>query len=225
MPILRCDGKLIHFAHVPKCAGTAIEHYLAAHCGPLAFLDPAFNALPQAARWSATSPQHADAATFARLFPPGFFDAAFAVVRHPVERLVSVYLFQRDIEGRIPRSLGLVAWLMRVAARGEAAHAKHDGHTRPMTDFVPEGAAVFRLEEGLGPLVEWLRGQLPGRDLPMDIPQRNVLERRLRHLGRIARPVRITARARDLIHDLYAQDFERFGYDPALPVCNGRQAA
>lgn len=215
MPILRCDGRVIHFAHVPKCAGTAIEHYLAAQCGPLAFLDPGFNDRPADLRWSVTSPQHVDAVTLARLFPGDFFDASFAVVRHPVLRLASVYQFQRDIEGRISQGVGFARWLTGLAEAGEALHRRYDGHARPMTEFVPEGARVFRLEEGLAPLVAWLRGMLPGRDLPELIPERNVLAARLAHLGRTARPPQITRRVREIVQALYREDFMRFGYDAA----------
>jgi len=212
MPIVRCDGRLIYFAHVPKCAGTAIEHYLATCCGPLAFLDPAFNDLTTGPRWSVTSPQHVDAESLARLFPDGFFDEVFPVVRHPVDRLASVYQFQRDIEGHIPQRLGFVNWLTRLSESGAASHARFDGHTRPMGDFVPEGAMIFRLEDGLGPLVSWLRQKLPGVELPDVIPARNMLAARLRHAGLTARPPRITARARALIRALYAEDFRRFCY-------------
>ncbi|SEL40717.1 Sulfotransferase family protein [Roseovarius azorensis] len=225
MPILRCDGRLIYFAHVPKCAGTAIEQYLSDHCGPLALLDPAFGKLPAEARWSVTSPQHVDAASLARLFPAGFFDAAFTVVRHPVGRLASVYQFQRDIERRIPQSIGFARWLRGLAEAGEALHRRYDGHTRPMDAFVPDGATVFRLEDGLEPLVAWLRGMLPGRNLPDLIPARNVLARRLKILGQTPRAPRITPKARDLIGRLHARDFERFGYDPAEPGQNRESAA
>ena len=225
MPILRCDGRLIYFAHVPKCAGTAIEQYLADHCGPLALLDPAFSNLPAEARWSVTSPQHVDAPSLARLFPAGFFDTAFAVVRHPVVRLASVYQFQRDIEGRIPQGLGFARWLTGLAAGREALHRRYDGHTRPMDAFVPEGATVFRLEEGLEPLVAWLRVMLPERELPDLIPARNVLNARLTFLGQSQRPPRITKKAQDMIRQLYARDFERFVYHPAEPRQDRESAA
>ncbi len=225
MPILRCDGRLIYFAHVPKCAGTAIEQYLATHCGPLALLDPAFNKLPAESRWSVTSPQHVDATSLARLFPAGFFDAAFAVVRHPVARLASVYQFQRDIERRIPQSIGFGRWLTRLTKAGEALHRRYDGHTRPMDAFVPEGATVFRLEDGLEPLVAWLSVMLPARDLPDLIPARNVLNARLAFRGQSQRPPRITREVQDMIRQIYARDFERFGYDPAEPRRNRESAA
>ena len=97
MPLVMTPAGPILFVHVPKCAGTSVEAYLTSVFGPLAFHDPQFNRVPESARWSRTSPQHADAATLDRLFPPGFLRASFAIVRHPVDRIVSVFRFQRDI--------------------------------------------------------------------------------------------------------------------------------
>jgi Sulfotransferase family len=111
MPLVWLGHHLVCFVHVPKCAGTAVTHYLAQHFGPLALHDPQFSGLAPTARWSRTSPQHLDAQTYARLFPPGFLNGSFAVVRHPVDRLVSVFHFQREIEGRIAAECSLEAWV------------------------------------------------------------------------------------------------------------------
>ncbi len=68
MPIIRADSKLIFFAHVPKCGGSAVQTYLNNRFGPLAFEDRRFLSVPERKRWSKTSPQHVDVETLNRMF-------------------------------------------------------------------------------------------------------------------------------------------------------------
>ena len=168
MPIIRHGGRLIHFAHVPKCAGTAVARYVTNRTGPMAFWESRFLSVPPHQRWTKSSPQHVPLAALERLFPPGFFDASFAVVRHPADRLAAVYLFQLEKEGSVPPDLGFDSWLDGLGAPGDPAAAdpfRLDNHTRPMQDFVPLDAAVFRIEDGMDRVQAWLDTAL---DLPPD---------------------------------------------------------
>ena len=54
MPIVRINSKLVYFAHVPKCAGSAVERYLAARFGPLGFLDSTYLKMRKSRRWNNT---------------------------------------------------------------------------------------------------------------------------------------------------------------------------
>ena len=89
----------------------ATARYIEARIGPMAFYDTAYLALPEAQRWTRSSPQHLTAAALDRLFPPGFFDACFAVIRHPVDRIAAVYLYQKEKEGSVPAQTGFETWL------------------------------------------------------------------------------------------------------------------
>jgi hypothetical protein len=216
MPILKIARKVVYFAHVPKCAGTAIEAYLIQAFGPLAFHDSRFNSRPSTDRWTLSSPQHVDAATLSTLFPHDFFDASFAVVRSPVTRIVSAFRFQRDIECSVDPDAKFGEWLTQVYGDRQNTPWQFDNHTRPMDEIVPAEARVFRLEDGLDPLVEYLQC-LAGAayDLPKAIPPRNILDRRLVFEGKEIRAVTPTASDIALIHKYYAVDFKRFCYDPA----------
>ncbi|MFX0543673.1 sulfotransferase family 2 domain-containing protein [Roseovarius sp. S4756] len=215
MPLIRISGRILYFAHVPKCAGTALELFLESHIGPLAFRNSAFNRIPPEDRWTRSSPQHVDAASLALLFPPNFIDESFAVVRHPVDRIVSVFRFQRDIEGRIETDMPFGNWLDSVAKEDVQGQWALDNHTRTMDAIVPEKARIFRLENGLEPVVAWLQGILgPDTQLPRTVPPRNVLSDRLAHEGRPDIPVRITPDIIDKIAAVYRADFDRFGYEP-----------
>jgi hypothetical protein len=214
MPLVLISGAPVLFAHVPKCAGTSVEYYLQAHFGPLALIDRTFSSLLPARRWSRTSPQHADAETLGRMFPPGFLKASFAMVRHPVARLISVFRFQRDIERQIPPDLTLSDWLTTLR-RPAARRWVHDNHVRAMDEMVPPEATVFRLEDGWHPVIDWLQALAADSVvLPREMVVRNVTDRRLAFEKRDVPPVHCDPTALALIQEIYAGDFLRFGYDP-----------
>ncbi|APX14366.1 sulfotransferase family 2 domain-containing protein [Tateyamaria omphalii] len=215
MPIFRIGSDLGFFAHVPKCAGSSIETYLAERFGPLAFVDRAFREQSGPQRWTKSSPQHLPVSALERLFPPGFFACSFAVVRDPVDRLRSAFQVQRDVIGRIPRKTSFGAWLTTV----EDAHASKpwylDNHARPMDDLVPEEAVIFRLEDGLEPVVAWLDAQAGNADGPRQIGTQNtradIFASRTQDL-----PPRPPVRKADrvAVARIFARDYARFGYDP-----------
>ena len=212
MPILRIADKLVYFAHVPRAAGTSVERYLRARFGPLAFADPQHLSVPEEARWTRSSPQHVDRFALARLFPPGFFDASFALVRHPHDRLHSVFLRQRDIEGTIPADTEFRDWIGQLPLPG----FELDNHTRPMLDFIPPGARIFRLEEGLGQIVDWLDALAGNTDGPRAIGVSNSHSERLALLGRNPEtPIaEVDEALRETISERYAEDMYWCGYAP-----------
>ncbi len=224
MPIIRTGRGIVYFAHVPKCAGTAIEGYLTRRFGQRAraFLNPSHRSLPEPQRWSRSSPQHIDAATLGRMFPPVFFDAMLTMVRHPATRLRSVYLYQRDIEEEIDPNEGFSDWIAALPARRAADPFYLDNHARPMTDIVPQGATVFRLEEGTQGVVDWFDDLLGNANGPREIPLRHSLEERREAAGKTARggDVTLTPDILAQIHAMDRADYDRFGYaiDPGAAL-------
>lgn len=205
MPFFKASNKVIYFAHVPKCGGTAVEHYLRARFGALSFLDEHFCALPGTRHWTCSSPRHLPADMLNRLFPAGFFDASFAVVRHPVERLVSEYHFLRDKLRRIGQSESFSTWIAHLDRAIAKNPLDYDNHLRPMVDLIPAQATVFRLEGGLEQVIPYLDGLVGPCERPLGIkrvltadPVIAKVVPSLDDIGRIQR--------------LYRQDFEKFGY-------------
>ncbi len=201
----------MYFAHVPKCAGTSIEHYLINRFGPVGFVDWQYMDLPEEARWSKSSPQHVDVNTLSTLLPKHFIDESFSVVRHPVDRLLSVFRFQRDAVGSIETEKTFGAWLAGLSTR---APYYLDNHTLPMCQIVPEGAEVFKLEDGAQPIINWLDNLAGDTSGPRDIPGTNKLDDLLKVLGRKpGPPVHATEANIVVIKSLYKEDFLRFGYE------------
>ncbi|MCF6303761.1 MAG: sulfotransferase family protein [Rhodobacteraceae bacterium] len=218
MPLCRIGTKLIYFCHIPKCGGTAVGKYLENRFRPLAFLDPQFYSIDAEYRWTKSSPQHIPDQELSRLFPAGFFDASFAMVRHPVDRLASVYLYQHLLEKRITKGIKFENWLESLADQKSANPYIYDNHIRPMIDFVPKNAKIFRLENGMAAVVDWLDHQAGDASGPRQIPPANVLANRLAHAKQAKIEFTVSPTARELIVDIYKVDFERFGYDPAAPT-------
>lgn len=217
MPIVRSGTQLIYFAHVPKCAGSAVEDHLAARFGTMALRDTRHLSHPAAGRWTRTSPQHVDARSLARLFPRDFFDAAFAVVRHPVSRIVSAWHFQSEVEATVPAGMTFSDWLEELPDWQESDPFLFDNHTRPMDQMVPEGAEIFHFEHGLDPIVHWLDLVTGRREGPRSIGHK--MPGRAKG-GKSAAKVTPTPRDLELVGRIYARDFERFGYalEAAAPL-------
>lgn len=213
MPLARVGTKLVYFAHVPKCAGMAVETYLAARFGPLALVHNKYGKTAEGARWSRTSPQHMPEDVRLNYVPDDFIDTSFAVVRHPALRLRSVFLFQRDIEERIAPDTTFSPWLDEVADKMGDPFA-YDGHLRPMDSTVPENAQVFWLENGLDLLIDWFDDLTMDKAEPRRIKPINVLANRLVRLDKPPASLALTPQDYDRIAQLYATDYARFGYDP-----------
>jgi len=211
MPFFKFENKFIYYAHVPKCGGSSVAYYLQDRFGELAFFDNQFAALGEGRRWTKSSPQHVDVGTLERMIPLHFFDAMFAIVRHPVARTISTFHFQRDVEKSIPEGMGLTEWL--AALEPAQSHFQYDNHVLPMNRIVPPGAAVFHLEHGLDQLTLWLDKVTGNTNGPRAFEQVNKRGAYDKNPGAQKAQVEPTAEDLARIGTIYAEDFERFGYE------------
>lgn len=208
MPIFRINDKLHYYAHVPKCGGTSIETYLTERFGPLGFLEKGRHLIPMELRWNLTSGEHVSAEALHRLIPADWLVSSFAVVRHPVRRLISAFFFARDITQKLPISSDFNIWAKDALSRVPQDPYLLEGHLRPQTALVPKGARIFRLEDGLDEVVPYLDGLAGNTDGARQIAPKNVGTWR----GNDPDPVP-TDEVLTLIASVYAEDFARFGYD------------
>ena len=215
MPSLSLSDRLIWFAHCPKAGGTSVEQAMVATWGQaIGHLQWGWDNWWHQGGWQMAdppnSPQHliwADASV--RL--PRAPDAAFALVRDPVARITSEYRWQRLAAKkggrRSPRAgkalsyLPFSAWLRLMLEVATINPYAFDNHFRPQTEFIPDFARVFRLEDGMEHVRNWL---LDITQTPLAVPLGHALATRSYTQISDADAARIS--------DFFAADYARFGY-------------
>jgi hypothetical protein len=215
MPFAKLKSGLVFFTHVPRSGGSSVENYLHGRFGKLGFLDRGHNQRPLEADWNVTSPQHIDRETLERLLPADLFLARFAVVRHPVSRLQSVFLHNRDGSGDIPVDMTFEKWIADLPNLRREQSGYLDNHSLPINDFVPDDAQVFKLEDGMALVERWLDG-LEGSTSSRSIKTVHSRDQVLAKRGKPVTPHVVTDAARALIEDLFAVDYARFGYGRSI---------
>lgn len=225
MPSLTLPDRLIWFAHCPKAGGTSVEQAMVARWGDaVGHLHWGWDIWWRQGGWRVAdppnSPQHL-VWEDARLVLPRAPDAVFAVVRDPVARMASEHRWQR--RGRRATRLGrAVAWLpfplwLRVMLSAARRHAHvFDNHFQPQSLFVPETAVVFRLEQGLAPVLQWLGATTGAEGALENIP----------HAIPSGAGPEVAPEEAALIGQVFAADYARFGYGPPAsarrrPVLDG----
>lgn len=146
MPIARIGPVILFFAHIPKTGGSSVEAYLRTK-GAVALQ------FPRRLGWSKSTVQHMHARIHARLVPDDFADASFAVLRDPVDRMVSEYRHRVD---RNARQRPFPDFVRAVFDAYERDPYIHDNHIRPQSEFLRDGMALFRIERGLGAVFDWI---------------------------------------------------------------------
>lgn len=146
MPLARIGDKLLFFAHVPKTGGASIEDYLAAK-GRLAIKHPF------TLDWSVTTAQHMHADLHRKLVPEAFVDTSFTVVRDPVKRLISEFNYRRDRDQAIG---DFNVWVQDRLTALQSDRCVDDNHLRPQVEFLRWNMLIFRFEDGLDPVFDWI---------------------------------------------------------------------
>ena len=213
MPIYRINGRNLLFIHIPKTGGSTIEKWL----GQLA---PA-GCLQRTKTGLCPCPaQHLHAAALQELFPPGFFDLVFSIVRRPDARIRSEYFWR--MSGKKIRHGLLRRGPTFETASTEAVQNHFDGwlknafkeqrndpyyksnHIRPQHEFTAfEGCRSLRFEDGLDAAVLEIAQALnvpPPDALPHEkktrSPSLSLSDAQLRR-----------------IRTFYAEDYRTFGYE------------
>lgn len=193
------------FIHIPKTGGTAIESYLR-NIGINGYFDPP-SYMP-VRPYLKVPPAHYDYGYLNRLFDLSKL-YSFAVVRHPVKRLISEYKWATETTN-LPEPLArmdfsaFIRHMFELYRKDENVAA---GHYKPQIRFVGEKVSkIFKYEAGLDSIIQRV---LQDVGLKMDsrkpIPRLNTSS---------ARQVVPSDSDLELINRVYAEDFAAFGYDP-----------
>lgn len=194
MPLIRINGRVVFFVHIPKTGGTSIENTLAG-VGQIALHRKPF------ADW--VPPQHWHAEIYSITVPSGFYDMGFLVCRNPYVRLVSE--FRHRARNDDIKAAGFDGWAAAILDEYARDPYVLYNHIRPQSEFHTKGIEIHRFEDGLQAAVDQVASFCALSRTPK--------MRRDNVSPRVAVEMSRTTAKR--IASFYAADFKRFGYDPA----------
>jgi hypothetical protein len=203
MPVYRINGRNVLFIHVLKTGGTSVEKILAAHASAglhnngRKLLAPAKASLLE----SGLAMQHFHADILTKMFPVGYFDYAFMIVRHPANRLVSEYMHWRNYS-RVVAAVPFNMWAHNVLRLRLLAPHLSNNHFRAQSDFHCFGAEVFHFEHGLQNILKSVAARLSLPE-PDTVPH----ERKSQALD-----CPISPGVMQRLKLAYAADYANFGY-------------
>ena len=208
MPIVSNNNTICHFAHIPKCAGSSIEHYLENHNIKLAFLDRTFDAASKS--WNISSPQHIDGYSLSRLFPGDFFDLGFAISRDPITRFISAFkhhIFQKNI----PNNQNINLFIKDELPNLTNETGIFDNHFLPQSKFLIPGMSyqIFKLENDLASVKQYIDKNLLGFDSSKKILHYNA--DRSQNIIK-SKQLEIDFIAMDILKELYSEDYSILKY-------------
>jgi Sulfotransferase family len=210
MPIFRKDGKNILFIHIPKTGGSTIEQVFKDSGYREDFRDGKMGA-GTINHLRRSTPQHMHGSVLRQTFQLGRFDLIFMIVREPLARFRSEYLWRnRHTEVSLDPT-AIERW--GYAAFDDYARNPyiHDNHLRPQIEFHVPGALVYYFEDGLDEVVRRLNAD-HGLGVNPVVPRVRTAEGTT---GASSGDVTITPRLERRIREFYYEDFHTFGYAKA----------
>ncbi|MCX7521856.1 sulfotransferase family 2 domain-containing protein [Microbacterium sp. STN6] len=207
MPIFRKDGKNILFIHIPKTGGSAVERVFKNSGYESLYLDGkvgrgTVNHLRRC------TPQHMHGAMLQQNFRLSRFDAIFMIVRDPLARLRSEYVWRNRNKEVTGAASDVERWSVDAFAAYRRDNFLYDNHIRPQADFFVPGARVYYFENGLPEAIADLDSSFE-LGLVDDIPR----VRTAKAHGLASSAVQISPELRRRVMSFYRDDYVRFGYD------------
>ena len=190
------------FVHVPKTGGTAIDHFFRR----IGFSEH-FGRENRAVRpVMICPPQHYDYNLLNRLIDLDTVDFSFAIVRHPLARIISDYKWAMTQSTMADEKMSFGDWLDECFRSFEKDEYFLANHIKPQSKFIgPKIKRVFKYEEGLDHIISTVLSETDVR-----LPGKVVLPK-INTSSDVAVAVSEDDKAK--IRDFYADDFETYGYD------------
>ena len=209
MSIFVKQGIRCLFVHIPKTGGTSVEHSLRA----FGWFEPLIvrAQLVMELRYLKATPQHFHADLLEALFRWEEINLAFAICRHPFDRMKSEYYWQRNNDvapDSRPRE-----WLDAVLNQYAQDPYVYDNHLRPQVEFVPAHREVltFRLEDdGVRKALDRVNALAPASRFQQWAAQ--TFPARLNRSKPSPEAEADFKGLRQEIEDFYSQDMAHFGY-------------
>lgn len=201
MPFITHLQKNILYVHIPKAGGTTVENWLS-RFGALRLFN---SSNPEA---MLCTPQHLTYSDIERLFPAGYFDYAFAIVRNPYSRIESAYRYQHVSLYHRPshEPESFQKWMRELPSRLKRHPFLFDNHWRRQVDFLSGNTRIFKIEDGLDAALSRVAAETGLPQLDTALPVTN-------HTRDLNLPLSWGPAELDVARNLYAADFARLGYD------------
>lgn len=212
MPVFRRDGRNVLFIHVPKCGGSSVERAFRASGYQAQYLDG--NIGPGTINSvRACTPQHMHAAMLEQIFAIERFDAVFMIVRDPLARFRSEYVWRHRDQTRLSaRSDDVARWAAQAFRQFREDPFVYDNHIRPQEDFWLPRADVYHLEDGLESIV----GDLNSRfDFGVVLEPARAKDSESEY-SLASQDVELSETLRADVQEFYRRDYVRFGYGSGL---------
>ena len=209
MPIIKVNSVLLYFSHIPKCGGSSVENFLAQFSDSIVFLDSNF--LTHKNTWSASSPQHIDGLSLNRLFKDkSFFDFYFAIVRDPISRFKSSFMFQKHIENKIHKDVSINEHISLIKNEKISLFGYCDNHFLPMVYFLMPNTEykVFKIEEGLENFKKWFEVNIYKQNINLEIPKLNSSSKEIKQME----DYNLNEESINSLKIIYKEDYETFKY-------------
>jgi len=209
MPIIKVNGVLLYFSHIPKCGGSSIENFLAQFSDSIVFLDRKF--LTHKNTWNTSSPQHIDGLSLNRLFKDkNFFDFYFAIVRDPISRFKSAFMFQKHIENKIPKDISINEHISLIKNEKISLFGYCDNHFLPMVHFFMPNTEyrIFKIEEGLENFKKWFEVNIYKKRINFEILRENPSPKEIKQIE----DYNLNEESINNLKTIYKKDYEEFKY-------------
>ncbi|MEZ9312030.1 sulfotransferase family 2 domain-containing protein [Vibrio sp. 10N.286.49.F3] len=192
MPIIKSEGcNFVNFIHIPKTGGTTIERCFDG-C-KINYSDGVFDSFIK------VTPQHFDRDIFKYIGIESITDKSFAVVREPMDRLVSEYFHFQKAHGQ---KISFDAFCILFLYLYKKDSYTLDNHIKPQSKFVLDDTVVYKFEDGFDSIFDKISNDFK---LPLveDLTVENKGKKKPFHMGDCFH---------NIVIDFYHDDYELFDY-------------